>query len=100
QIVPSLHSFPTRTLFRSKQATPRYLVLDPPRVGFRLLNDYCQSFPSLTDILYITCDIASFSYDINKICKNGWRLVEVQPVDQFPDRKSTRLNSSHVKSSY
>lgn len=70
--------------FIRKQATPRYLVLDPPRVGFRLLNDYCQSFPSLTDILYITCDIASFSYDINKICKNGWRLVEVQPVDQFP----------------
>src|SRR5438874_7232456 len=33
-------------------------------------------------------------------CRPAWRSADVDPRDQHGDRKSTRLNSSHVEISY
>lgn len=62
----------------------RTLVLDPPRDGLKeraaLLKKSCK----IRDIVYISCDLATFTRDIADLCDAGYKLVSVQPLDQFP----------------
>lgn len=66
------------------QPKAKTLVLDPPRDGLKeraaLLKKSCK----IRDILYISCDLATFTRDITDLCGAGYKLVAVQPVDQFP----------------
>ena len=65
------------------------LILDPPRDGLK--NDTLKSADglfykksSLRDVFYISCNIATFLRDLHTFVEHGYRVVEVQPVDQFP----------------
>ena len=66
------------------QPKAKTLVLDPPRDGLKeraaLLKKSCK----IRDILYISCDLATFIRDVTDLCGAGYKLVAVQPVDQFP----------------
>ncbi len=58
------------------------VVLDPPRAGaeaqIRLLPT-----SKVAKIAYISCDAQSFARDARILLDGGFRLLEVQPVDQF-----------------
>lgn len=60
------------------------VVVDPPRKGCEasLLNAIAQMAPS--KIVYVSCDPGTLARDLNILDGLGYRTMEVQPVDMFP----------------
>ncbi|MBR6239493.1 MAG: 23S rRNA (uracil(1939)-C(5))-methyltransferase RlmD [Clostridia bacterium] len=60
------------------------IILDPPRKG--ITENVISSITSsgAQRIVYISCDPATLSRDLALICKKGYSLIKVQPVDMFP----------------
>ncbi len=84
-------------VIKKKVRSPRVLVLDPPRAGFRKLSQYTNEFRSLEFMVYISCDASTFSYDAHMIAKQGWTLRELQAVDQFPNTPHIEILATFVK---
>jgi len=59
-------------------------VVDPPRAGIdRLaLDALIEHGPAR--LVYVSCDPATLARDAKRLTAAGYRLVEVQPVDMFP----------------
>lgn len=61
-----------------------FVILDPPRVG--CTESALQSLlnSNFERIIYVCCEPSTFARDAGFLCKNGFKLIEVQPVDMFP----------------
>ncbi len=59
-------------------------VLDPPRAGMDrfALDALVEREPAR--IVYVSCDPATLARDAKRLIRSGYQLVEVQPVDMFP----------------
>ena len=60
------------------------IVVDPPRKGCdgKLLDTIVKMAPE--KVVYVSCDPATLVRDLKILCANGYELVKVRPVDQFP----------------
>lgn len=59
------------------------IVVDPPRKGCdeKCLETMVAMSPKR--IVYVSCDSATLARDLEYLCKRGYDLRQVQPVDQF-----------------
>lgn len=59
-------------------------VLDPPRTGLdvRALDALVAHAPGR--VVYVSCEPSTLARDAKRLVKHGYRLVDVQPVDMFP----------------
>ncbi|MFD3156726.1 23S rRNA (uracil(1939)-C(5))-methyltransferase RlmD [Haloimpatiens sp. FM7330] len=66
------------------------VVLDPPRKGCdrAVLEAISEMQPK--KVVYVSCDPGTLSRDLNILAELGYKTLEVQPVDMFPQ-------SSHVE---
>lgn len=66
------------------------VVVDPPRKGCdeKVLDTIVKLNPQR--IVYVSCNPATLARDLKYLDENGYRTVEVQPVDMFP-------HTSHVE---
>ncbi|MCS5696525.1 23S rRNA (uracil(1939)-C(5))-methyltransferase RlmD [Desulfofundulus thermocisternus] len=70
-------------LFR-RDGGPDVLVLDPPRRGcHRSVLETLVRCP-VPRVVYVSCDPGTLARDLGFLAGHGYRVVEVQPVDMFP----------------
>lgn len=61
------------------------LVLDPPREGAEGVEILAKHLHrELRSIIYISCDVATFTRDAAQLLKLGFEVTEIQPIDLFP----------------
>lgn len=60
------------------------LILDPPRDGLRHIDSLLRQARQMQHVLYVSCNLATFSRDVSRFLESGFRLEEVQPLDPFP----------------
>jgi 23S rRNA (uracil1939-C5)-methyltransferase len=73
------------------QRTAEILVLDPPRDGLKCRNGLFDRRSRLREILYVSCDLATFIRDLRDFLAAGYVLDELQPVDLFPQTPHVEL---------
>ena len=58
-------------------------VINPPRCGAdQQVTNLAAS--KISNVIYISCDVKTFAHDAKIMLNNGYQLLEVTPVDQFP----------------
>lgn len=69
---------------QSQGIRPQVIVVDPPRQGCdpKVLEAMVEMEPER--IIYVSCDPATLARDLELLQNKGYRTVEVQPVDMFP----------------
>ena len=62
---------------------PDVIVVDPPRKGCdeKLLDTIVTMSPQR--VVYVSCDSATLARDLKVLSERGYKIVKVQPVDQF-----------------
>jgi len=73
------------------------LVLDPPRSGLKKHQGFFECFGALTTIIYISCNPETFARDAWVFKQHGWRVGDVQLVDQFPHTPHVEVLAVFVK---
>ena len=76
-----------------KHGAPDVIVLDPPRAG--LHPDVIKHILALKTpkIIYVSCNPATFSRDVQLFHEGGYQLDICQPVDMFPHTAHIELVS-------
>lgn len=66
------------------------VFMDPPRAGSDL--SFLKSLVTLAPekVVYVSCNVETQARDLTFLCKNGYRVKKIQPVDMFP-------HTSHVE---
>ncbi|WP_138329873.1 23S rRNA (uracil(1939)-C(5))-methyltransferase RlmD [Clostridium perfringens] len=74
----------------NKEVKADVVVVDPPRKGCdKKLLDAITNI-NAKKIVYVSCDPSTLGRDLQVLEENGYKTLEVQPVDMFP-------NTSHVE---
>ena len=74
----------TLAQWRKNLSSIDLILLNPPRKGVR-----AEAMTELVEIgaprlIYISCEPKSLARDLDKLAQHGYRVVEVQPFDMFP----------------
>jgi len=67
------------------------IIIDPPRKGCskRFINTLLNM--KIPKIVYISCNPATLTRDLEYLIKGGYNLIKIAPVDMFPQ-------TTHVES--
>ncbi len=60
------------------------LILDPPRDGMKIKQPFLKKNNHLKEVFYISCNLSTFVRDVKDLMELGYKVVEVQPLDQAP----------------
>lgn len=65
-------------------AKPDVVFMDPPRAGsdMNFLKSLVKTAPRR--VVYVSCNVETLGRDLRFLCKNGYRVRKIQPVDMFP----------------
>lgn len=74
----------------AQNAQPDVVFMDPPRAGsdMNFLKSLVKTAPKR--VVYVSCNVETLARDLRFLCKNGYRVKKIQPVDMFP-------HTSHVE---
>lgn len=63
---------------------PQAVILDPPRSGCekKLIESLIEH--KIPNIIYVSCNPSTLARDSSLLCSSGYEIIEVQPVDMFP----------------
>lgn len=80
----SLYVGSVREILPQLDIYPDVILVDPPRAGID--NKTMQRILEIQakDIVYVSCDISTLSRDLKILLANGYEIVEMSPLDMFP----------------
>ncbi|GAB5413188.1 MAG: TRAM domain-containing protein [Congregibacter sp.] len=82
----------TATLKKALKNT-QVLLLDPPRDGYSQIKEVLSSARKLEWIIYISCDLATYRRDVKFAVDSGFEILELQPLDLFPQTPHVEIMS-------
>ena len=82
---------------KNKLPDPKILFLDPPREGFPNIGEFIKEFKSIEHIFYVSCDLSTYIHDVKKLRGQKYEIVEIQPIDQFPQTPHIEILSHLTK---
>ncbi|OPZ77272.1 MAG: 23S rRNA (uracil(1939)-C(5))-methyltransferase RlmD [Alphaproteobacteria bacterium ADurb.Bin438] len=59
------------------------IVMDPPRTGATAISQNFKNTKKINQIVYISCNPSTFVRDAKYITEAGFKIVEIDVVDQF-----------------
>ncbi|MBI4425804.1 MAG: 23S rRNA (uracil(1939)-C(5))-methyltransferase RlmD [Elusimicrobia bacterium] len=68
-------------------------VLDPPRTGAAPPVLRALEAPAIRRVIYVSCNPATFARDAVSLSRSGFSLMDVQPVDLFPQTSHIELSA-------
>jgi 23S rRNA (uracil1939-C5)-methyltransferase len=71
-------------MLRHMRFRPDIVVIDPPRAGMGEKSSTLLAQFQSKKIIYISCNPKTQAEDIKTLCKFGYVVKALQPVDQFP----------------
>jgi 23S rRNA (uracil1939-C5)-methyltransferase len=76
---------------------PDVIVVDPPRKGcdIKLLDAIGKARPER--VVYVSCDPGTLARDLRHLDGLGYNIIEIQPVDMFPNTKHVETVTLLVK---
>lgn len=63
---------------------PDAVILDPPRAGLDPIALDCLKKILPSKIVYVSCNPVSQAENIRELVMSGYKIIELQPLDQFP----------------
>jgi 23S rRNA (uracil1939-C5)-methyltransferase len=78
------HRLSKETDWMSSHPKPDAIVIDPPRSGIhpKVIEEIIALAPER--IVYVSCNPATQARDVQALCAERYRLLQLQPVDMFP----------------
>jgi 23S rRNA (uracil1939-C5)-methyltransferase len=67
-----------------KPFEPEALIVDPPRTGAGKSLESLIRLPSLSRVVWISCDVVNSCRDLRRWLEAGWRIREAALFDMFP----------------
>jgi 23S rRNA (uracil1939-C5)-methyltransferase len=68
-------------------------LLDPPRDGLKVREPLLANWKELTWVFYISCNPATWARDVKDFTEKGFTLLEVTPIDLFPQTPHLEIMS-------
>ena len=80
----SLYEGPAEGVLPELDASPRVILVDPPRAGLEAaaLDAIIALQPQV--VAYVSCDPATLARDGRRLAREGYRLLQATPFDLFP----------------
>lgn len=60
------------------------IVIDPPRIGVMRSVLEAIAEKKIRKVIYVSCEPSTLARDLKYLKEKGYKLIEVQPVDMFP----------------
>jgi 23S rRNA (uracil1939-C5)-methyltransferase len=67
-----------------REGTFDVAIIDPPRTGIEAEVIEAIANLKINKIVYISCNPSTLARDIKRFSEYGYRTIEIQPVDMFP----------------
>lgn len=83
EVVPAFYNRTASSGQPQEMARPDVMVVDPPRKGCDTALLETMAAMSPPRIVYVSCDSATLARDLKFLVQRGYKVVKVQPVDQF-----------------
>ena len=77
-------------LARRSDAIAGTVIVDPPRTGLSPTVVERLSARGVSHVVYVSCDVATFSRDVRKFREAGYEVGEIEAFDMFP-------NTAHIE---
>ena len=77
-------------LVRQSEQIPGTVIVDPPRIGLSRTVVERLSERGVSHVIYVSCDVATFSRDVRRFREAGYVIEEIEAFDMFP-------NTAHIE---
>ena len=77
-------------LVRRSDQIPGTVIVDPPRIGLSRTVVERLSERGVSRLVYVSCDVATFSRDVRRFREAGYTVEEIEAFDMFP-------NTAHIE---
>ena len=75
------------TELKQRSITADFVIVDPPRVGCDDATISALSDLQPRKIIMVSCEPATLAPDLAALCRAGFTLIKVQPMDMFPQTR-------------
>lgn len=80
----NLYVGPVKDIVPQLDIHPEAILLDPPRAGIDPKTLEAILAYNAQNIVYVSCDVSTLSRDLKRLLEGGYHLVEITPLDMFP----------------